>query len=159
MRARLPLWASQLAGIVSSLVLHLRKGYGGGYAVHTPNRIALLETSFRYLGESARHFHESLQWLRRGLAYAALYVRIHPSCVLARLRGGLVRVVRRSLGQTSHFRKHSCPPEDTCNKGLSNGKKVDASGSLPDSLGRCLDSRNCGSIGEKISKLQGGNSP
>ena len=58
---------ARLAGILSNLVFHLKKGYAGEYAFDTPSRIVSLETAFHFLGVLARRCRESLTFLRMGV--------------------------------------------------------------------------------------------
>ena len=112
MRVKLPRQASRLAGILATLVRHLKKGYEVEYCRHSPSQIAALETAFRYLGVSARRFRESLTLLRMAANWFGYSIKILSIFVLGRFRERLF-AARQSQGQTSHCgQTHSCLQSD-----------------------------------------------
>ena len=76
--------------IAANLVLHLKKGYGDGFPPHAPNQIAALETAFRYLGVSAKHFRVSFGNNGNAGVSDALYFTAGPNGESDGLFGSLV---------------------------------------------------------------------
>ena len=148
----------RLVDILSTLVRHLRKGYAEEYQPHSQSRTIYIETAFRYLGVSARHFHESLVFLYLAARNVGYYLR-SLAISLYRTPDTGFQAVQQSQGQTSHSLKtHSCPPENTQREVLSNAENVDGNQPISDALKSCKKSRLGGITGEKISKPQKGDS-
>src|SRR6267154_3829520 len=101
----------RLLDTVSNLVHHLRRGYAGEYSSHSPSRLALLETSFRLTGVSARYCRESLSFLCEALRYFGHWLKSYARCAPGRSRMGTL-ASQPPQGQTSRSETDSYPPSD-----------------------------------------------
>lgn len=135
-------WFRRVWGIVSNLVLHLKRGYAEECLPYSSSPANDLQMAFRYLGVSARRFRESSVCLRLAVCGFGSYLK-----TLSKFCLGLGRfhesVSPQSQGQTSHYVKiHSCPESDAKNELLSNVKKVDVPDATADHLNPCQNNQN-----------------
>jgi hypothetical protein len=77
-----PTLAQHPADILSNLVLLLKTGYAGEYPYPVSPQTTSIDMAFHYLGVSARHFRESLIWLRMAAGWFGYSIKILSIFVL-----------------------------------------------------------------------------
>lgn len=117
----------RLVDILSSLALHLKKGYAGVSHIVAPRPANQPEAASYYLGQSARHFREFYRNLFGAFRVAARRPKTRANAVPALVKsvaGCKHPAWPQSPAQTSRFEKHSCPESDAKNPLASNDENA-----------------------------------